>query len=110
MKRMQAWAMAATIVGVGQSWALDIQSVTPQGQVSEIRQLVVRLDRRPGTGGGGVHPRQVTRRQRPLEQCPRVGLAVEQPIAPRHALQRQSQKIIQIDLWRSAGRRKALSV
>lgn len=44
MKRMQAWAMAATIVGVGQSWALDIQSVTPQGQVSEIRQLVVRLD------------------------------------------------------------------
>lgn len=44
MKRMHKWAAAAALLGAGQTWALDIQNVTPQGQVAEIRQLVVRLD------------------------------------------------------------------
>jgi len=44
MMRMQGWAALATLWWAGQTWALDVQSVTPQGQVAEIRQVVVRLD------------------------------------------------------------------
>ncbi|MDR2325670.1 MAG: alpha-2-macroglobulin [Acidovorax sp.] len=44
MKHLLGWAAAATVAWTGQAQALDIQNVTPQGQVAEIRQLVVRLD------------------------------------------------------------------
>ena len=75
MKRMHKWAVAAALLGAGQTWALDIQNVTPQGQVAEIRQLVVRLDADAVALGSAEGPVPDANHTGPSPRCARHSAA-----------------------------------
>jgi hypothetical protein len=76
MKRMHKWAAAAALLGAGQTWALDIQNVTPKGRWQRFANWWCGWMpmpwhwARPRAGTGGLQLQQAARRQRSLEQRP----------------------------------------